>query len=170
MAGIVSKFGRPITAARAQNKPQRIRQGGGGLAAQSQIAAPPAPFQNRLGAANFQRNRTNQNFASDQVQGTPAAGVRPRSPHVTAPRSQPMSHQEVIRGAGYSRKPGLANYSVHDPAYQSQQFGTSAPRGRQAAEVTRGRNTTGRKRLVAPMTDQDFAEGAKLYHREHGSL
>src|SRR5438045_5165409 len=106
--GIISKFGKPITAARAQNKPQRIRQGGGGMAAASQIAAPPAPFQNPRGAANFQRNRTNENFAADQVQGSSAGGTRPRAATAAAPRSQVMSHEQVLRGAGYDKKPNLA--------------------------------------------------------------
>lgn len=165
--GIVKKFGRPITAARPQNKPQQVRQGPGGPAAQSQIAGPPAPFQNRYGVANVQANRANPNFASKQVQGSSAGGVRPRSPHVAAPRTNPPTNEEVMRGVGYSRKPGLAGYAVHDPAYQSQQFGTSAPRGRQASELTRGKNTVGRRLpktrpLVKPMSDQDFLDAEAM--------
>ena len=49
----------PQTAATPQNTPKPIKQGAGGPAAQSQIAGPPAPFQNKLGAANLQRGRTN---------------------------------------------------------------------------------------------------------------
>jgi len=45
--------GLPITGAKPQNSPKGIKQGPGGPAAQSQIAAPPAPFQNAKGAANL---------------------------------------------------------------------------------------------------------------------
>jgi hypothetical protein len=167
--GIVKKLGKPITAARPQNSPRNVKQGPGGPAAESQIAAPPEPFRNPRGAANFQRNRTNQQFNADQPQGSSAGGLRPRSPQVAEPRSQPMSDNAVVRGAGYSKAPSLAGYAVHNVALHRFD-GTPAPRGRQASEVTRGRNTVGRKRLIAPMTDQDFLEGAKLYRKEHGSL
>jgi hypothetical protein len=47
MAKLNPKAGyNPKTAAKAQNTPKPIKQGAGGLAAQSQIAAPPMPFQN----------------------------------------------------------------------------------------------------------------------------
>ena len=43
----------PKTATKPQNSPQSIKQGPGGPAAQSQIAAPPEPFRNSKGVANL---------------------------------------------------------------------------------------------------------------------
>lgn len=161
----------PKTGASAQNSPQKIKQGAGGVAAQSQLAATPDPFRNPLGAANFQRNRTNADFQADQTQGTPADGTRPRSWQATQPNSQPMSDGQVLRGGGYRNAPGLAGYNVHDPEHQGGQLGTRSARGRrEASALVHGKNTTGRKRLVQPMSDSDFAEGARLYREKHGGL
>jgi len=162
--GIVKKLGKPITGAtKPQNEPQAIRQGGGTEAAQSQVSAPPAPFQNPLGAANFQHNRTNDNATVGVGNG--------RTPNAANLRGgQPMSDSAAIRGAGYPRKPGLANYTVHDVTQHSFN-GSPAPRGRQASEVTRGRNTTGRRPLYKRESNADiFGEGAKLYRERHGSI
>jgi len=161
--GIVRRLGRPITGAtRPQNRPQQIKQGGGGLAAQSQIAAPPAPFQNPLGSANFQRNRTND--AATQGVGD---GQSRNTANVSG--GQPMSDGQVLRGAGYTKPINYAGYKVHDVT--THRFGSPAPRGRQASEVTRGRNTTGRKPLYKRESNADiFGEGAKLYRERHGSI
>jgi len=160
--GIVKKLGKPITGAtRPQNRPQQIKQGPGGPAAESQIKASPAPFDSPFGAANFQRNRTND--AATQGIGD---GQSRNTANVSGGR--PMSDGQVLRGAGYSKPINYAGYKVHDVT--THRFGSPAPRGRQASEVTRGRNTTGRKRLVSPMSNADFAEGARLYRKEHGAL
>ena len=54
MAKLNPKAGyNPKTAAKAQNKPAAIKTGGGTAAAQSQVAGPPAPFQNAKGVANL---------------------------------------------------------------------------------------------------------------------
>src|SRR5438094_886792 len=170
--GLVKKMGRPITGAGPTGSTRPIghrSEGtlhGSGRGAEQQIMQRQAPF-SRDGQLRFGAP-PNAGFASDQVQGSSAGGTRPRAATAAGPRSQVMSHAEVIRGAGYSRKPGLANYSVHDPAYQSQQFGTSAPRGRQASELTRGRETTGRKPLYKRETNEDiFGPGLKTYKERH---
>jgi hypothetical protein len=171
--GIVKKLGKPITGAGPTGSTRSIghrSEGtlqGSGRGAEQQIKQRQAPFSNdgqlRFGAPPHAR------FAADQPQGSSAGGTRPRAATAAAPRSQVMSHEEVLRGAGYSKAPNLAGYKVHDVT--THRFdGNPAPRGRQAPEVTRGRNTVGRKRLVSPMSDSDFAEGAKLYRREHGGL
>lgn len=164
--GIVSKYGKPITAAtRPQNKPQRIRQGGGGLAAQSQIAAPPAPFQNPRGAANFQRNRTNDDATLGLGDGRSrnAANIR---------GGEPMSNSAAVRGAGYNKPVNYANYAVHDPSRQSRNVGTPAQRGRQASEVTRGKNTTGRAQPLYKRESNEelFGQGYKDFKKLHGSI
>ena len=164
--GIVRKLGKPITAGRAQNGPQKIQQGGGGVAAQSQIAAPPAPFQNPQGVANFQRNRTN-----DAATKGIGDGRSRNTANVVG--GEPMSDGQVIRGAGYATKPGLANFAVHDPSRQGRNVGTPAPRGRQASEVTRGRNTTGRdsRPLYKRESNEElFGQGYKDYKKLHGSI
>ena len=171
--GLVKKLGRPITGAGPTGSTRPIghrSEGtlqGSGRGAEQQIRQRQAPFsgdgQLRFGAP------PHAGFAADQPQGSSAGGTRPRPATAAAPRSQPMSDEQVIRGAGYSRAPNLANYKVHDVT-KHRFDGNPAPRGRQASEATRGRNTVGRKRLISPMTDQDFAEGAKLYRKEHGGL
>jgi len=159
--GIVKKLGRPITGAtRPQNRPRQIRQGAGGLAAQSQISGPPSPLQNPRGAANFQRNRTND--VATQGLGD---GRSRNSANISG--GQPMSDGAILRGAGYSKPVNYAGYKVHD-ATQHRFDGDLSPRGnRQAAQLTRGRKA---KPLIRQMSDSDFAEGAKLYRKEHGNI
>jgi hypothetical protein len=110
--GLLKKFkGRPITGAtRPQNRPANIRQGEGGLAAQSQLSGPPAPFQNAKGSANL-RTGTNQSATVGVGDGRSrnAANIR---------GAQPMSDSQVMRGAGYKKKPNYRGYAVHQPAKQ----------------------------------------------------
>ena len=72
-----------------------------------------------------------------------------------------------MRGAGYQRKPGLANYTVHDVTKHEFGGAAEARANRNAPRFTAGRK---RKPLIPQMSDSDFAEGAKLYRREHGNL
>jgi hypothetical protein len=140
--GLLKRFkGRPITGAtRPQTRPANIRQGEGGLAAQSQIAAPPSPFQNPRGTPNFQRNRTNQ-------AATVGVGDGRSRNSANIAGGRPMTDSQVMRGAGYTKAPNYRGFDVHQPAKQGR-----------------------RKPLVKPMSNQDFLEGAKLYHKEHGGL
>jgi hypothetical protein len=160
--GIVKKLGKPITGAtRPQNRPQQIRQGGGTAAAQSQIAAPPQPFQNPRGSANFQRNRTND--AATQGLGD---GRSRNSANIAG--AQPMSDQESMRRAGYTKPVNYAGYKV-DQVTQHRFDGALTTRGnRHASELTKARKVP--RPLVKPMSNDDFLQGAKLYRREHGNL
>jgi len=79
----------PQTAAKSQNKPAAIKQGGGGSAAQSQISGPPMPFQNKLGAANLQRGRANS--AAMKGVGNGASANSANLAGTKAPKGVPAS-------------------------------------------------------------------------------
>jgi hypothetical protein len=157
MSSIVKKLGNPRsgfnpkTAATPQNTPKAVKQGAGGPAAQSQLSGPPQPFQNKMNSANFQRLRTNPEATKGY-----GDGATPRTSNVVG--KQPMSDEKLIRGAGYSRKPGLANYTVHDVT-QHRFGGAPAPRGNRHPRP-----------LIKAMSNQDFLDGAALYRKEHGNL
>lgn len=151
----------PKTASRPQNSPRQIEQGEGGPAAESQIQASPSPFDSKWGAANYERGPVNNDARLNVGDGKSRnrAGI---SGH------DPMSDREALSRAGYSRPPRLVGYRVHNPEHQSNEVGTRSPRGRrQASGVVYGPKTTGRKRLVQPMDNDGWAEGAKLYRERH---
>jgi hypothetical protein len=156
--GLLKRFkGRPITGAtRPQNKPANIRQGSGGAAAESQIAAPPAPFQNARGVANL-RSGTNRATTSGVGDGRSRNSANVRG-------SAPMSQSAALRVAGYSRKPGLFGYTVHDVTQH--QF----DRGNRAARVTKP-NAGGPRPLYKRETNEEiFGPGYEEYKKRHGSL
>ena len=165
--GIVKKLGRPISGAgrTGSTRPIGHRAEGGGAGAESQIRQRQAPFSND-GSLQFQA-AANAGFRADQVHGSSAGGTRPRAATAAAPRSAVMSQEQIMRGAGYQRKPGLANYTVHDVTKHEFGGAAEARANRNAPRFTAGRK---RKPLIPQMSDSDFAEGAKLYRREHGNL
>jgi hypothetical protein len=162
--GLLKGFkGRQTTAAKAQNSPRRIKTGPGSAALDSQIEASPSPFQSPLGVANFQRFRTN---------GAATSGVGDGKSRNTANirGGDPMSNSAVVRGAGYSRKPGLAGYVVHDVT-QHQFDGAPTTRGNRIATQLTKAKAGGPKPLYRRETNEElFGQGYRDYKKLHGSI
>jgi hypothetical protein len=149
------KYSTPNTGARPQMRPTTLRGQAGSLQqAASQIRQAPAPFAGNGGLRN--RPPSNAEFSRDQVQGSPAPGVRPRANTAAAPRSAPMSDSQIMRGAGYSKPVNYAGHAVHVQKNKSVRVMRNA--------------IPGTKPLVKPMDSGDFFEGAALYRKEHGRL
>jgi hypothetical protein len=167
-------------------QPRTPEQGDGGPAAQSQIAAPPAPFQSRQGITNLPAS-TNKNFRNPQ--GSPAGGTRPRHHTAAAPASAPMDLTTQLRLAGYKGKSPMAKYShsvisghptqnVPRSNHLQGLGGGSGGGGRGGHGNGGGGNGGGGTRnmvrrgkpLLKPMDNKDFLEGARLYRQEHGRI
>jgi hypothetical protein len=155
--GIVGQFKRSGSRKRAPEPKSESSQ-----MLESRVAGPAEPFRDPRSAANE------------------APGVR--RPRPAKPREMP-SDQAMARDVGYPEDYQAANIGDEDwdrefdssGAYQQPtdaEDTSFAPRStlRKTRDATAAGGQGRRRRLVPTMSDQDFAEGAKIYAKEHRRL